>query len=135
MIFVNVPVRDLDASVRFFTKLGFEFDPRFTDERATCMVVNDQAFVMLLVEEFFQSFTTKQVCDATAHAEAIFALSAESREDVDELVDEALAGGGSEPVDRQDQGWMYQRSFQDLDGHLWEVIWMDPDVAESGPPA
>jgi len=124
-IFVNLPVKDLDRSVAFFTKLGFEFDPQFTDENATCMIVNDGAFVMLLVEDFFKSFTKKGVADATAGTEAILALSADSRKRVDELVNTALAAGAEPSNDPMDQGPMYGWSFQDLDGHLWEVIYMD----------
>lgn len=130
MIFVNLPVKDLNASVAFFTKLGFEFDPQFTDENATCMIVNEHAFVMLLVEGFFKTFTNKDVCDAATRTEAILALSADSREAVDDLVDKALAAGGSAASEPMDEGLMYGRSFQDLDGHLWEVIYMDPSVLE-----
>jgi predicted lactoylglutathione lyase len=125
-IFVNLPVKSLEKSVDFFTRLGFEFNPQFTDERATCMVLSDEAYVMLLVEDFFATFTQKDICDSTTHVEAIFALSADSREQVDELVDAALAAGAQPASDPIDHGFMYGGSFQDLDGHLWEVIWMDP---------
>jgi uncharacterized protein len=131
MIFVNLPVKDLDRSVEFFTQLGFSFDPRFTDETATCMIVSDQAFVMLLVEDRFKDFTKKELADATAQTEAIVALSAESREEVDQLVDRALEAGGSpanEPIEMED--FMYSRSFQDPDGHQWEVVWMDPSAVQ-----
>ena len=130
-IFVNLAVKDLDKAVEFFTKLGFSFDPRFTDETATCMIVSDEAFVMLLVESKFREFTKKELADATTQTEAILALSAESREQVDELADKALEVGGSPANDPMDMGVMYGRSFQDLDGHLWEVIWMDPSALES----
>ena len=130
-IFVNLAVKDLDKAVEFFTKLGFSFDPRFTDETATCMIVSDEAFVMLLVESKFREFTKKELADATTQTEAILALSAESREQVDELADKALEVGGSPANDPIDMGVMYGRSFQDLDGHLWEVIWMDPSALES----
>ncbi len=126
-IFVNLAVKDLDRSVQFFTKLGFTFDPRFTDEQATCMIVSDEAFVMLLVEGRFQDFTKKELADPARQTEAIMAVSAESRAQVDELADTALASGGSAanaPIDMD--GFMYGRSFQDPDGHLWEVVWMDP---------
>ena len=126
-IFVNLAVKDIDRSVQFFTKLGFTFDPRFTDEQATCMIVSDEAFVMLLVEGRFQDFTKKELADPARQTEAIMAVSAESRTQVDELADTALASGGSaanEPIDMD--GFMYGRSFQDPDGHLWEVVWMDP---------
>ena len=130
-IFVNLAVKDLDKAVEFFTKLGFSFDPRFTDKTATCMIVSDEAFVMLLVESKFREFTKKELADATTQTEAILALSAESREQVDELADKALEVGGSPANDPMDMGVMYGRSFQDLDGHLWEVIWMDPSALES----
>jgi predicted lactoylglutathione lyase len=134
MIFVNLPVKDLDRSVDFFTKLGFSFDSRFTDETATQMIVSDHAFVMLLVEDRFKDFTKKELVNAKTHTEVIMALSAESREGVDELADKALAAGGSpanEPLEMGD--FMYSRSFQDPDGHLWEVVWMDPAVLEESP--
>lgn len=124
-IFVNLPVKNLQASIDFFTKLGFDFDPRFTDENATCMVVGADSYVMLLVERFFATFTPKAVCDASTHTEAIVALSAESRAGVDELAEAALAAGARPSKEPMDQGQMYGRSFQDLDGHVWEVFWMD----------
>jgi len=130
-IFVDLAVTDLDKSVEFFTKLGFSFDPRFTDETATCMIVSDEAFVMLLVENRFKDFTKKDLADARTQTEAILALSAESREQVDELADEALEAGGAPANDPIEMDFMYGRSFQDLDGHLWEVIWMDPSAIES----
>jgi predicted lactoylglutathione lyase len=130
MIFVNLAVKDLGTAVDFFTELGFSFDPRFTDESATCMVVSDQAFVMLLVEDRFRDFTKKELADPATHTEAILALSAESREEVDELADKALAAGGRPANDPMEYGFMYGRSFQDPDGHLWEVAWMDPSSIE-----
>jgi uncharacterized protein len=131
-MFVNVAVKDLDRSVEFFKELGFTFDPRFTDEQATCMVVSDEAFVMLLVENRFKDFTKKELADPTTQTEAILAVSAESREGVDELADKALAAGGTPANDPLDMGFMFGRSFHDPDGHLWEVIWMDPSqIAES----
>ena len=130
-IFVNLAVEDLDRSVEFFTKLGFSFDPRFIDETATCIIVSDEAFVMLLVESKFREFTKKELADPSTQTEAILALSAESREAVDELADKALAIGGSPANDPTDYGFMYGRSFQDLDGHLWELIWMDPSALDS----
>ncbi len=131
-IFVNLAVEDLARSVDFFTELGFSFDPRFTDEQATCMIVSDEAFVMLLVENRFKDFTKKELADPTTQTEAILAVSAESREGVDELADKALAAGGTPANDPLDMGFMYGRSFHDPDGHLWEVIWMDPSqLAES----
>lgn len=127
-LFVNLAVENLDRSVEFFTKLGFAFDPQFTDESATCMIVSDEAFVMLLVENRFKDFTKKELVDPTTHTEAILALSAESREQVDELADTALGAGGAPANDPIDHGFMYGRSFQDLDGHMWELIWMDPSA-------
>ena len=135
MLFVNLPVKDLDRSVEFFTSLGFSFDPRFTDETATQMIVSDDAFVMLLVENKFKDFTKKELADATKQTEVIMALSAESREGVDELADKALAAGGSPANEPLEMGFMYGRSFQDPDGHLWEVIWMDPAAIEAESPA
>ncbi|MBA2418301.1 MAG: VOC family protein [Nocardioidaceae bacterium] len=131
MIFVNLPVENLDKSVDFFTQLGFTFNPQFTDESATCMILSDQAFVMLLVKDRFSDFTNKQIADTSTTTEAIFAISAESRDEVDEIVDKALAAGGQRSNDPMDEGFMYGWSFQDIDGHLWEVIWMDPSGPQS----
>lgn len=125
-IFINLPVSDLNRSVEFFTKLGFAFDPRFTDENATCMIVSDEAFVMLLVEERFKDFAKKQICDARTLTEGIFALTADSRAEVDELVKTAIAAGGTHAAEPMDHGFMYGWSFYDPDGHHWEVFHMDP---------
>ena len=130
LIFVNLAVEELGRSVEFFTALGFTFDPRFTDEHATCMIVSDQAFVMLLVKSRFRDFTKKELADPTTQTEAIRALSAESREEVDALAEKALAAGGTPANDPIEMDFMYGRSFQDLDGHLWELIWMDPSALE-----
>ena len=127
-IFVNLAVKELDKTVAFFTQLGFSFDPRFTDEQATCMIVSDEAFVMLLVEDRFKDFTKKELADSRTQTEAILALSAESREQVDELADKALKVGGAPANDPIQMDFMYGRSFQDPDGHLWEVMWMDPSA-------
>ena len=125
-IFVNLPVQDLQRSIDFFTALGYSFDPRFSDENATCLIIDEgHIYAMLLTHDFFKKFTKKQIADAKASTEAILALSAESREAVDELVDKALASGGSASNEPDDQGFMYSRSFQDPDGHLWEVLSMD----------
>jgi predicted lactoylglutathione lyase/ABC-type transporter Mla MlaB component len=129
-IFVNLPVKDLARSVEFFTELGFSFDPRFTDDEATCMIVSDEAFVMLLVESRFKDFTKKSLTDAATETEAIVAVSATSRDEVDQLADKALAAGGSPANDAIDMDSMYVRSFGDPDGHLWEVIWMDPGALQ-----
>ncbi|GAA2357100.1 VOC family protein [Nonomuraea africana] len=131
MIFVNLPVKDLDRSKNFFTGLGFTFNRQFTDEKAACLVISDTIYAMLLTEEFFKSFTKKDIADAHTTTEAIVALGVESREKVDELADKALASGGSPANDPMDEESMYGRSFQDPDGHLWEVVWMDPAAVES----
>jgi len=133
LIFVNLPVRDLSASIAYFRALGFGFDERFTDDSCACMVVSDQAYVMLLVESRFADFTTKPVVDARAGTEAILCVSAENREAVDAFADAALKAGGSRAGQPMDHGFMYGRSFHDLDGHLWEVMWMSPEAVQRGP--
>ncbi|MEU7567146.1 VOC family protein [Streptomyces fradiae] len=126
MIFVNLPVKDLDAAKGFWTELGYSFNPQFTDENAACLVFSDTIFAMLLTEPFFKNFTKKDVVDASSGTEAIIALSADSREEVDALVDKALAAGATPANEPQEFGdAMYSRSFQDLDHHIWEVVWMD----------
>jgi predicted lactoylglutathione lyase len=129
-LFVNIGVEDLDRSVAFFTGLGFEFDPRFTDETATCMLVGEDAYFMLLTREKLDAFRTKPYADPETSSQALFAISAESREAVDELVDRALELGGSPAGQPQDHGFMYGHSFHDPDGHHWEVFWMDMAAAE-----
>ena len=129
-IFVNLPVEDLGKTVEFFTKLGFSFDPRFTDEHATCMIVSEEAFVMLLTQERFKDFTKKELSDSKTQTEVIVAVSADSREKVDEFADTALAAGGQPANEPMEYGFMYGRSFQDPDGHLWEVVWMDPSAPQ-----
>ena len=124
-IFVNLPVKDLNKTVEFFTKLGFTFNPQFTDENATCMIVGKDIFVMLLVEKFFKTFTKKEISDTTKNTEAIVALSAQSREEVDQMMEKVLGAGGREARDPQNHGWMYGRSFEDINGHLWEIFYMD----------
>ena len=128
-MFVNLPVRDLDRTVAFFTALGFSFNPKFTDENATCMLVGDDCFVMLLVEPFFRQFTDKQLCDTATSIETLVALGADSREGVDALLKVALDAGAREPRPAQDHGFMYTRSFEDLDGHTWEIFHMSGDPA------
>jgi uncharacterized protein len=127
-IFVNLPVKDLGASMGFFTELGFRFDQRFTDENAACLVISDDIYAMLLTEPFFRRFTRKEVADAKHSTEAILALGVDSRQQVDELADRAFAAGAAPANETDDQGFMYGRSFQDLDGHLWEVLYMDPSA-------
>jgi predicted lactoylglutathione lyase len=118
-------VKDLSRTVEFFKKLGFAFNPQFTNENATCMIINNNIFVMLLVEKFFKTFTKKEICDTTKDTEVIIALSTESREKVDEMMQNVFEAGGKESREPQDYGWMYGRSFQDINGHLWEIIYMD----------
>ncbi|OOC63547.1 VOC family protein [Paenibacillus ihbetae] len=125
-IFVNLPVKDLDRTKDFFTKIGFEFNPQFTDKNAACLMIGDNIFAMLLVEDYFKTFTKKDLSNAANTTEVILALSAESKEQVDEIVNNALAAGGSLSNDPVDHGFMYSWSFQDPDGHLWEVLYMDP---------
>lgn len=124
-LFVNLAVRDLRRSMEMFSRLGFEFDPRFTDDKAACMVVSGEAYVMLLTEPFFKTFTKRELCDTRTRTEGLFALSCGSRAEVDELVRRAVAAGGSPAMPPVDHGFMYGSSFYDLDGHHWEVLWMD----------
>lgn len=129
-IFVNLPVNNLNKSIEFFTKLGFSFNRQFTDETATCMIVTDDIFVMLLTEEKFKTFTPKEICDATKYTEVLVCLSLESRAKVDELVRKAVAAGGATYNEPQDHGFMYGHGFQDLDGHIWELIHMEPSAVQ-----
>jgi len=129
-LFVNLAVRDLSKSKEFFSKLGFDFDPKFTNDQAACMVLSGDAFVMLLPEPFFKTFTRRQISDRTTQTEVLLALSCESRAGVDELVKKAMAAGGTHAMDPMDQGFMYGWSFYDLDGHHWEVFWMDPAAVQ-----
>jgi predicted lactoylglutathione lyase len=131
-IFVNLPVSNLKKSIEFFTKLGFTFNAQFTDETATCMVVSEDIFVMLLTKEKFKTFTPKEIVDATKSTEVLVGLSAESRERVDELVRKAVAAGGTTYNEPQDHGFMYGHGFQDLDGHIWEIFYMDPSAINQG---
>jgi predicted lactoylglutathione lyase len=124
-LFVNLPVKDLNKTVEFFTKLGFTFNPQFTDENATCMIVGNDIFVMLLVEKFFKTFTKKEISDVSKNTEVIVALSTQSRKEVDQMMEKVVGAGGKESRDPQDHGWMYGRSFEDIDGHLWEIFYMD----------
>jgi len=128
-IFVNLPVRDLKATQAFFAKLGFEFNPKFTDDKAACMIINESAYVMLLAEPFFKTFTKREPWDGKG-SEALLCISCPSRAAVDEMTKTALAAGGKPAMDPQDMGFMYNCSFYDLDGHHWEVMWMDPAAAQ-----
>ena len=128
-LFVNLAVRDLERSMDFFAKLGFAFNPKFTDDNAACMIISDDAYAMLLTEPFFRTFTRRELCDTSRSTEGLFALSCESRAAVEEMVNKAIAAGGQHAMEPQDHGFMYGWSFYDLDGHHWEVFWMDPAAA------
>lgn len=133
LLFLNLPVADLAASRAFFGALGFDFDEKFCDEGAACMVVSEQAYVMLLQRDRFAEFVTRPLADPAAETALTACVSAADRAEVDSLAAAALAAGASPAKDPQDYGFMYQRSFHDLDGHLWEVAWMDPVAVEKGP--
>ncbi|MFB7640370.1 VOC family protein [Peribacillus butanolivorans] len=124
-IFVNLPVKDLNASIEFFTKVGFEFNEQMTNENATCVVISESIYVMLLVEDYFKTFTKREIPDSAKSTEAIVALSVKSKEEVDEIVNKALDAGGRPFNEAIDHGFMYGWSFQDIDGHLWEIFYMD----------
>ncbi len=128
-IFVNLPVKDLKRSVQFFGQLGYEFDPRFTDESATCMIIGENIFAMLLVEKFFATFTPKPIADAKSATEVLVCVSADSREEVNRIAEAAFAAGARRYKEPQDHGSMYGWGFEDLDGHIWELMWMDPAAA------
>ena len=127
-IFVNLPVMELKRSMEFFTRLGYRFNPEFTDETAACMVVSEDIYVMLLTHAKFKEFTPKQVADATKSTEVLVCLSVESRAAVDEIIRKAVSAGGTTFGEPMEYGFMYERSFQDMDGHIWEFIWMDPSA-------
>jgi len=126
-IFVNLPVKDLKRSMEFFTKLGYKFNPQFTDETAACMIVSDDIYVMLLTHPKFKEFTPKAICDATKSTEVLVCLSCESRDSVNDMVRNAVAAGGTTYAQSKDYGFMYQHGFQDLDNHMWELIYMEPN--------
>jgi predicted lactoylglutathione lyase len=126
-VFINLPVKDLEKAKVFFSHLGYSFNAQFTDNNAACMVISDTIYVMLLIEPFFAGFTKKSIVDAHKSKEVLICLSAESREAVDQLLRKALDAGATEPMPPQDHGFMYYRSFEDLDGHHWEVAYMDPN--------
>ncbi|HWQ52505.1 MAG TPA: VOC family protein [Bryobacteraceae bacterium] len=132
-IFVNLPVKDLKRSMEFFTGLGFTFNPQFTDANAACMIIGENIYAMLLAERFFRTFTRKDISDASKSTEVLTAISVESREKVDKITNQALASGGSANTDPQDHGWMYSRSFQDPDGHIWELLYMDESQLPAPP--
>ncbi len=133
-IFINLPVKDLDRSKTFYTNLGFSINLQFTNEKAACVVISEEIYVMILVEDFFKTFIpNKQISESKTNTEAILALSANSRKDVDTFFDKAHAAGGTTFRPTEDHGFMYSRSFEDLDGHIWEVFWMDMNAAPTQP--
>ncbi|QDZ08313.1 lactoylglutathione lyase [Sphingomonas panacisoli] len=134
MIFVNLPVADVAKSTAFYEAIGFTKNEQFSNEQASSMVWSDSIFVMLLAKPFFSTFTPKTIGDAKTTASALFALSFDSKADVDTITDAASAAGGTEPHGPEDMGFMYSRAFEDLDGHGWGPFWMDPAAAEAGPP-
>lgn len=127
MIFINLAVKDLQRSMDFFTRLGYTFNKQFTDEKAACLVISDTIYAMLLTEPFFKGFIPgKEIADTGKTKEVLLALSSDTKDGVNELADKAIAAGGKQFRDPEDHGFMYSRSFEDLDGHVWEVVWMDP---------
>jgi predicted lactoylglutathione lyase len=128
-IYVNLPIKNMERTQAFFRALGFSFNPQFTNEQGACMVIADGIYAMLLVEPFFQTFTKKPIADANQTTEVLVCLSCESRNEVDELVRKAVAAGGKSPNAPQDHGFMYGHGFEDLDGHVWELVYMEPNAA------
>lgn len=124
-IFVNLPVKDLKKTMNFFNSLGFSFNPQFTDDKAACMVIHDNIYAMFLLEDYFKTFTKKNISDAKSSTEVLIALDAPSRDEVKQIVDKAVQAGGKVYAEPADHGWMYQHSFEDLDGHQWEIAYMD----------
>lgn len=131
-IFVNLPVKDLQRSIAFFTALGYTFNLNYTNEDATCMVIGDNIFVMLLVEKFFKTFISKEICDARKSTEVLLALACDNRAQVDEQLAKAIAAGATIARDPQDLGFMYSQAFEDLDGHIWELFYMEPSTEGQG---
>jgi predicted lactoylglutathione lyase len=130
MVFVNLPVKDLKRSMAFFTALGYAFNPQYTDETAACMVISEHIYAMLLTHAKFKEFTPREVCDATRFTEVLVCLSCDSRARVIELVAKAVGAGGAKHAEPKDYGFMYQHSYQDPDGHIWELIYMEPGAAK-----
>jgi len=124
-IFINLPVKDLKKSMVFFEKLGFSFNMQFTDDSAACLMIGENIYAMLLLEKFFKTFTNKEIANAKKLTEVLIAIDVESREEVDEMIRKAVDAGGVTYRNPQDHGWMYGHSFADLDGHQWEVLYMD----------
>lgn len=129
-IFLNLPVKDVQKSTDFFKALGFAMNPQFSDENTSCIIIGDNIFALIMSEDRFKDFTDKEIVDTSTSAEVILALSAKSRDQVDEIINKALAAGGKKYNDPQDYGFMYQWSFQDLDGHLWEIVYMDESALQ-----
>lgn len=129
-IFVNLPIEDLDRSKAFFQTLGYTVNEQFTDAKAACIVISETIYVMLLTKPFYRGFLSKDLCDTATHNEVILALSVDDRDGVDAMVARALAAGGRAPLPPRDHGFMYQHGFEDPDGHVWEVFWMDPTVPQ-----
>lgn len=129
-LFVNLAVTDLDRTMAYWQGLGFAFNRQFTDDKAACMVLSEEAYVMWLRRDFFATFTTRQICDTSQATESLLCLSADSREAVNALIEKAIATGGKPAMPAQDHGFMYGSSFYDVDGHHWEVMWMDPAVVQ-----
>ena len=129
LIFVNLPVKNLPRSRAFFEGMGYRFNPQFSNDQGACLVISDTIHAMLLTEPFFQTFTKKPISDAKKSTEVLICLSCESRAQVDSLIAKAVAGGGSTPNEKQDYGFMYSHGFEDLDGHVWELMHMDPNAA------
>ncbi|WP_409417442.1 VOC family protein [Flavobacterium sp. PS2] len=128
-IFLNLPVKDLNRSMAFFTALGFTFNLNFTDDKAACLEIGENIYAMLLAEEFFKTFTKKQICNTATTTEILMALSVDSREKVDEIITAVVKAGGTEYMEAKDYGWMYQKAFLDIDGHHWEIFFMDESQA------
>jgi predicted lactoylglutathione lyase len=124
-IFLNLPVKDLNRSISFFTQLGFSFNSQFTNDKGTCLIIGKNINVMLLVQDFYQTFTDKQICDAATTSEVLISISLETREKVDKIIEKAVKAGGTDYKKANDYGWMYQRTFLDIDGHHWEFFYMD----------
>ena len=131
-IYVSLPVNDLEVTKRFFLELGYSFLTKFTDHNTACMVVGDDIRVLFVTKRFFSTFVKTEVCDTTTHNETLTALRLENREAVDAMIAKALAAGATEPQSVQDFGFMYERSFRDLDGHIWGYFWIDEEAATQG---
>jgi hypothetical protein len=128
-LFVSLPVKNVDRSVAFFKALGFSFNPKLTGDNAACLLIGEHAYAMLVVDSFFKTFTKKQICDTVTHVEGAYGISIDTRAEADAMWTKAIAAGGKDGGPPEDHGFMYSRSFEDLDGHHWEVVWMAPEAA------